>query len=700
MEEKIRELEEKLELDRKKIGAIVDTLENQAIEIFDLKEEITKLKGKSAPIPDDMMIMKKPNGPVANFVFVDNFDGSGILEAVEAGPGAKYLWDFDGPLGSESGKKVVIYFTTQACRNVLLTVRRAGQENSMARQVCTTNYIPPNPDEPDGGEPGDGGDGGGFEGGDGGHDHGGGQIPPDPETPPDHSNPEPEEPDHPPQEPDEPDTVPNAPSDLVATPVSVSRIDLSWVDNSDNETGFSIQRCTGNACSGFVEIDTVAAGVTTYQNTGLTASTIYRYRVIAQNAEGDSFPSGTVTAATLAPALNPPVAPSNPTATANGQNQVTLTWQDNSNNEDNFSIERCTGSGCTGFSVLASPAADAQSYVDTGLTAGTTYRYRIRAQNADGNSAYTAIVTVTTAAIPPVEQPPTQGVSFVLNPERYGTNADYRNDKYTDPDNPGGKTFYAASDAEGDLENNVPSGAIAAFSLNTTPIPGMGVNRTLRYSYKFTANPQSLYVLRGLIFRALPGFPATVQEFWWEQVVCFSANFGGVNDPNVHSDHKVLFAGTNDDESGRGAIYAGTYGPPWAYGIEYPYQTGIGFQGMIPLNKNENPTWTPGANLYTGTPKIWRGWWRHSTTTTSLDGGAKFWQGDYYNGTISNYRLLHSASAAEGNGFNTAVPPNRGGGAERWADWSYCHNKDQAEIGVLMHVDWGVFKLLLSNPGW
>ena len=82
-------------------------------------------------------------------------------------------------------------------------------------------------------------------------------------------------------------TPPVAPSNLQAQAVSSGQIDLSWRDNSDNETGFVIERKTGNAGT-WSETDTVEANVTTYSNTGLTADTLYCYRVKAYNLAGDS----------------------------------------------------------------------------------------------------------------------------------------------------------------------------------------------------------------------------------------------------------------------------------------------------------------------------------------------------------------------------------------------------------------------------
>lgn len=94
-----------------------------------------------------------------------------------------------------------------------------------------------------------------------------------------------------------PASVPVAPSDLTATAVSSSQIDLSWSANSDNETGFKIER-SRSATTGFNLIHTTRAGVTRYANTGLDADTQYYYRVRATNSAGNSGYSATVSATT------------------------------------------------------------------------------------------------------------------------------------------------------------------------------------------------------------------------------------------------------------------------------------------------------------------------------------------------------------------------------------------------------------------
>ena len=80
-----------------------------------------------------------------------------------------------------------------------------------------------------------------------------------------------------------PPAEPAAPSGLLATAVSSSQIDLIWTDNSNNESGFEIERCAGS-CTTL----TVGENVVNYPDTGLTPSTEHTYRVRAYNTGGNS----------------------------------------------------------------------------------------------------------------------------------------------------------------------------------------------------------------------------------------------------------------------------------------------------------------------------------------------------------------------------------------------------------------------------
>jgi len=96
------------------------------------------------------------------------------------------------------------------------------------------------------------------------------------------------------------DPPPTTPTNLTATAVSGSQINLSWTASTDDVgvTGYLIESCAGVGCSTFARLVTVPG--TTYNNTGLTPNTSYTYQVRATDAAGNFSPySTTATATTL-----------------------------------------------------------------------------------------------------------------------------------------------------------------------------------------------------------------------------------------------------------------------------------------------------------------------------------------------------------------------------------------------------------------
>ena len=85
-----------------------------------------------------------------------------------------------------------------------------------------------------------------------------------------------------------PTPAPAAPSNLTTNPVSSTQINLSWSDNSNNENGFSVERCTGNGCQNFAPIGQTGPNATTFPSAGLSPNTRYRFRVRAFNGGGNS----------------------------------------------------------------------------------------------------------------------------------------------------------------------------------------------------------------------------------------------------------------------------------------------------------------------------------------------------------------------------------------------------------------------------
>ncbi|MBI2919121.1 MAG: fibronectin type III domain-containing protein [Chloroflexi bacterium] len=184
--------------------------------------------------------------------------------------------------------------------------------------------------------------------------------------------------------------APSAPSALGGVVVSATRIDLTWTDSADNESGFRIERSTDG--TSFTTLDTVAAGAAALSDTTVTAGGTYFYRVVAFNGAGDSAASNVLEMAVLAPAQ-----PTALSATIFSTTQVDLTWTNNVTNATEFRIMRSTdGTNFTLLDTVAGP--NVTTYSNTGLTAGDAFWYQVVAANSVGSSAPSTPVQVALTA--------------------------------------------------------------------------------------------------------------------------------------------------------------------------------------------------------------------------------------------------------------------------------------------------------------
>jgi titin len=132
-------------------------------------------------------------------------------------------------------------------------------------------------------------------------------------------------------------TLPTPPTTPTFTSIlagSSSQINLNWT-NVANEIGYNLYRSLNDVS--YTGITTLSANVTGFTNSGLSAGTLYFYKIEAFNAGGTSALSGATSATTL-PAGTAPSAPTGFTAISATSNSVTLQWTDTSTNEDGFLI--------------------------------------------------------------------------------------------------------------------------------------------------------------------------------------------------------------------------------------------------------------------------------------------------------------------------------------------------------------------------
>jgi hypothetical protein len=188
-------------------------------------------------------------------------------------------------------------------------------------------------------------------------------------------------------------TPPAAPTNLTATLQAGPQVNLAWRDNANNETGFTVERCTGAGCAGFARIAVAPprnnTGNTSYVDRTVTPGNTYRYRVAAINLAPVNSTSGYAgpTDNVVVPAIPP--APTNFTVSAvkaNGNNYTaTLNWAAAAD-PANFTIQRATNATFTTGLTSFTPAGIARSLTQT-VTRNTTYYYRIRSNNSIGGSS-------------------------------------------------------------------------------------------------------------------------------------------------------------------------------------------------------------------------------------------------------------------------------------------------------------------------
>ncbi len=186
--------------------------------------------------------------------------------------------------------------------------------------------------------------------------------------------------------------LPAPPGNLQSTWTNSSNynIQLTWTDLSSNETGFRIERSTDNV--NFSLIGTTTASTTSAVNTVLGAGTYY-YRITSYNIAGASE-FGTTSSVTVAT----PNTPSGLTILGQTLSTVTLQWTDTSTTEQSFRIERSTDG--TNFALLATTSQNSTQYIDSTVTQGQTYYYRIASVNIVGMSAYGASIPHTPLSVP------------------------------------------------------------------------------------------------------------------------------------------------------------------------------------------------------------------------------------------------------------------------------------------------------------
>ena len=182
--------------------------------------------------------------------------------------------------------------------------------------------------------------------------------------------------------------TPDAPGALTVTDFTLTEATLHWSDRSNNEQGFAIERSVGDNLS-FSLLASLPVDATLYEDNTLQSNQLYYYRVQAIG-QSDNSPY------TQSVAVNTYNAPNSLTATAQDATTVALSWHDNSAIETGFVVER-SADGTIYYS-LDTLDADLITYIDSQITAGIDYHYRVYAlvDKINTNPTNTAIAGVLT----------------------------------------------------------------------------------------------------------------------------------------------------------------------------------------------------------------------------------------------------------------------------------------------------------------
>ena len=208
--------------------------------------------------------------------------------------------------------------------------------------------------------------------------------------------------------------VPDAPRNLTATPNGQTRIDLSWAAPASNGgssiTGYRIDISSNGGATWAVHVANSMSSATAHMHENLTAGITWHYRVFAINAIGTSSASNVVFTTTAA---RVPDAPTNLTAVS-GRTRIELDWDrplfNGGSPITGYRIQKSDDAGANWDDLEANTGRTTTRYADTGLSAGTTRHYRVRAINAVGAGDPSNVDNATTA--PNVPGPP-QGLTAV-----------------------------------------------------------------------------------------------------------------------------------------------------------------------------------------------------------------------------------------------------------------------------------------------
>jgi uncharacterized delta-60 repeat protein len=329
------------------------------------------------------------------------------------------------------------------------------------------------------------------------------------------------------------------------TVVSGSRLDLSW-GNVTGNTGYEVERArfnypdnpewaaNNNYYEAWAKIATLGTDQATHQDSTLAPGETYKYRVRDLFAGGYSSYSNEVIATTQLPI------PVMTTAVTVSASQLNVNWN-NVYGESSYLLEWKLGSGGTWSAPISVPQ-NAVSYNHTGLTAGATYYYRIRAANSAYTSGYSNEISKTTLLDPPVLNQPTSVTvsSLALSWNNIADNNGYKVERKTG--------------------SNGTWGQVGTTGINVTTFNDSGLSPGSQYYYRVTVQNGSGYSLPSNEMGAVTTPPAT------------TASLSTLSSADVEISWPVVIGATDykvEQKTGTGGTWGEIGSVTAAYGTSY-----------------------------------------------------------------------------------------------------------------------------------
>ena len=132
---------------------------------------------------------------------------------------------------------------------------------------------------------------------------------------------------------------------------------------------------------------------------GMTAGHVYTtpgvYAASLKVTTIGTFSGTTASTAMIITVAPPPlVAPGDLSATSPARRQIRLTWTNPPSSATRLTLERCKGATCTSFTQIAALTSSTTSFIDSKVSPGSTYKYRLIASDATASApSNTTVVT-------------------------------------------------------------------------------------------------------------------------------------------------------------------------------------------------------------------------------------------------------------------------------------------------------------------